>query len=205
MRGFCTADVSNATQRLYSAGPQLRPRSANRRLCGYAFTVKVPPGDNLFVLAALELAQPGEVLVIDSGGDDSCAMIGELLTEHSLRRGLAGFAIDGAIRDAEHLSKSAMPIFSRAVTNRGAAKAGPGEINVPVVCGRMAVSPGDIVLGDEDGLVFLPNRFADEVKAYVHQRESKEQAFRARIAAGEFGARIEELMSQAGYTLTKSS
>ncbi|MFF7709929.1 RraA family protein [Pseudomonas sp. NPDC007930] len=123
------------------------------KLCGPAFTVRVRPGDNLMIHKALMMVQPGDVLVIDGGGDLSQAVIGGLVRTTALRVRLGGIVIDGAVRDLEELAEGVLPVFAAGHTHRGPSKDGPGEINVPVACAGLAVLPGDLVLGDADGVI----------------------------------------------------
>jgi regulator of RNase E activity RraA len=126
------------------------------KLCGPAFTLRVRPGDNLMVHKALMMVEPGDVLVIDGGGDVSQAVIGGLVRTTALRVKLGGIVIDGAVRDLEELAEGIVPIFAAGHTHRGPSKDGPGEINVPVACAGLCVLPGDLVLGDADGVIAIP-------------------------------------------------
>ena len=132
-------------------------------LCGPAVTVRVRPGDNLMIHKALMMVQPGDVLVIDGGGDVSQALVGGLMRTTCVARKLAGLVIDGAIRDLCEWAEEGMPIFARGHTHRGPSKDGPGEINVPVSCAGMAVLPGDLIVGDADGVIAVPAADAAEV------------------------------------------
>jgi len=152
------------------------------KLVGCALTVKCRPGDNLYIYKALTLLQPGHVLVIDAQGDTSNAAIGELIKLYALQRGCAGFVIDGAIRDVSAFADT--PCYARGVVHCGPYKTGPGEINVPVSIGGMIVSPGDLVVGDEDGLVAFPQAVADEVIQAAARHADHEAAVMAEIASG---------------------
>jgi RraA family protein len=131
------------------------------RLVGPAVTVRTRAGDNLAVHRALAMLGPGDVLVVDGGGDETRALVGEIMKTIAEQRGAAGFVIDGAIRDAAAFAASTFPCFARAAMHRGPSKDGPGEINVPVAIGGCVVSPGDIVVGDEDGVVAVPPSVAE--------------------------------------------
>ena len=124
-------------------------------LLGTAFTVKAPIGDNMVFHRALDLAQPGDVIVVDGGGCCDRSLAGEIMMTYAAKRGIAGIVVDGALRDVDGLRNSPMPIYCKGITPQGPYKHGPGEINVPVCCGGVAVLPGDIVVGDADGLVFI--------------------------------------------------
>lgn len=125
-------------------------------MCGPAVTVRVRPGDNLMIHKALMMVQPGDVLVIDGGGDLTQALMGGLMRTTCMAKGLAGVVIDGAVRDLAEWAQDGMPVFARGHTHRGPGKDGPGEINVPVACAGLVVMPGDLVLGDADGVIAVP-------------------------------------------------
>ena len=152
-RPLPVANVGDAMNRMFAAGPRLRPMHAGGVLAGPAITVRTRPSDNLMVHKALDLAQPGDVVVIDSGGDLTNAVIGELMIAHAEHRRLAGMVINGAIRDAAAIRAGSFPVFAAGVTFRGPFKDGPGEINVPIAIDGMVIQPGDLMLGDEDGVV----------------------------------------------------
>jgi regulator of RNase E activity RraA len=148
--------------------------------------VRTRPGDNLAIHEALELIRPGDVLVVDGGGDVSRALVGEIMKAIAQRRGCAGFVIDGAIRDADALARDSFPCFARAAIHAGPYKAGPGEINVPVSIGGMVVHPGDIVVGDGDGVVAFPAAIAETLLAATRRQEEKEAAILVAIAEGTY-------------------
>ncbi|BDR07181.1 RraA family protein [Comamonas thiooxydans] len=147
-------------------------------LCGPAVTVRVRPGDNLMIHKALMMVQPGDVLVIDGGGDVSQALVGGLMRTTCVARKLAGLVIDGAIRDLCEWAEEGMPIFARGHTHRGPSKDGPGEINVPVSCAGMAVLPGDLIVGDADGVIAVPAADAAEILQRSRAHLVKEAAIR---------------------------
>jgi len=125
------------------------------KLAGPAFTVEVRPGDNLMIHAAMAMAKPGDVLVIDGKGDTSCALMGALMLNGCKVLGLGGVVIDGAVRDTEELRELGFPVFARAANPNGPTKFVPGRINWPVSVGGVAVRPGDLVVGDADGVVVV--------------------------------------------------
>lgn len=147
-------------------------------LCGPAVTVRVRPGDNLMIHKALMMVQPGDVLVIDGGGDVSQALVGGLMRTTCVARKLAGLVIDGAIRDLCEWAEEGMPIFARGHTHRGPSKDGPGEINVPASCAGMAVLPGDLIVGDADGVIAVPAADAAEILQRSRAHLAKEAAIR---------------------------
>src|SRR5262249_40916221 len=141
----------------------LRAFHRGGRLVGTAFTVRTRPGDNLAIHEALALAGTGDVIVVDGGADDTRALVGEIMKTIAEYGGIAGFVIDGAIRDAAAFGASDFPCFARAAIHRGPYKNGPGEINVPVSIGGCVVSPGDLVVGDGDGVVAFAASVAEPV------------------------------------------
>ncbi len=140
------ANVSDVMSRMSAGGPRLRPMHGKGALAGPALTVKTRPGDNLMVHKAFDLAEPGDVIVVDAGGDLTSAIIGELMVAHARKRGVAGCVIDGAIRDSAAIGAGDFPVFAAGVTHRGPYKDGPGEINVAIAIGGMVIEPGDLVL-----------------------------------------------------------
>lgn len=154
------------------------------KMVGTALTVKTRPGDNLIIYKALTIMKPGDVLVVDAQGDTINAVIGELIKLYALQRGCVGFVIDGAIRDVASFIDT--PCYAKAVVHCGPYKTGPGEVNVPVSIGGMIVNPGDIVVGDEDGVVAFSSAVAEEVLAKARDHEALEERIKAEIATGKF-------------------
>ena len=178
------ANVSDSMARLTAAGARLRPMHGGGGMAGPALTVKAPPGDNLMLHKAIQLAQPGDVVVMDAGGELTNALMGELMLMQFVGRGVAGIVINGAIRDAAFLRGHAMPVYAAGVTHCGPYKNGPGEINVPVAIDGMVVEPGDLVIGDEDGLLCVPFADAEAVLAASEAKYAAEQKQMANIQAG---------------------
>jgi RraA family protein len=176
LRKIATAHLSDNMHRLHAVGSDLWPCHRGGKLVGPALTVKVGPGDNLMVHKAIDIARPGDVIVVDAGGINTQAIIGEIMSSLAERNGAAGMVIDGAIRDADALALSSFPIYASGVTHRGPYKNGPGEINVPVVIGDAVVNPGDIIIGDDDGLLVLPQALAEETIALALDQAKKEAA-----------------------------
>ena len=197
-----TPNISDNMQRHYGAAAGLRPFHRGGKLVGPAFTVKTRPGDNLLVHKAIDMASPGDVIVVDAGGELAQAIIGEIMSAHAAKRGVAGFVIDGAIRDADAIAGANWPVFARGVTHRGPYKDGPGEINVPVCIGGMVVHPGDIIVGDADGVLAVPQDMAEEVIAAARAQNQKEEATLAAIAAGAIDrAWVDEMLRKKGDVL----
>jgi RraA family protein len=177
--------VSNVSDNMLRGhGASLQPFHRSGRMVGTAFTVRTRPGDNLMVHKAIDMAAPGDVIVVDAGGALENAIIGELMAGWAARRGVAGIVIDGAIRDSEVLSAGDFPVYAIGVTHRGPWKDGPGEINVPVCIDGMVVMPGDLIAGDHDGVLAIPQHDALRVIEAAEAQYRKEQASLAAIAAG---------------------
>ncbi len=171
------ANVSDAMHRMNAGGTSLRPMHAGGVLVGAAVTVKTRPGDNLMMHKAFDVAAPGDVIVVDAGGDVTNALIGENAAAYAESLGLAGVVINGAIRDSAAIAARAFPIFAIGITHRGPYKDGPGEVNVPISIDGMVIAPGDLILGDADGVVCVPRERVEEVYAAAfakHQQDEKD-------------------------------
>jgi regulator of RNase E activity RraA len=179
-----TAHVSDCMQRLFAAGAGLRPLHRGGKLIGNALTVKVRPGDNLMVHKAIDIARPRDVIVVDAGGELTHAIVGELMMRHAQKRGVAGLVIYGAVRDLATIGADTYPVYGVGVTHRGPYKDGPGEINVPVAIGGMVIEPGDIVIGDEDGVVAVPLGKAEGILELTAAQRRREEKVMLEILAG---------------------
>lgn len=185
-RTAATAVISDNLERL-PGGVGLAPyHKRSGVMVGTAFTVRTRPGDNLTIHEALELVRPGDVLVVDGGADLSRALIGEIIMQIAIWKRLAGVVIDGAIRDAAGVAELPLPCFARGVTHKGPYKDGPGEINAPVTIGGMVVQPGDIVVGDEDGVVAFPQSIAADLLVAVRAQELREAEMIKSIHEGRY-------------------
>lgn len=183
-RDLPLANVSDVMSRMAAGGPRLRPMHGGGVLVGPALTVKTRPGDNLMVHKAIDMAERGDVIVVDAGGDLTSAIIGELMSTHAERRGVAGFIINGAVRDAGALRAGRFPVFAAGVTHRGPYKDGPGEINCTVAIDGMVIEPGDLVLGDEDGVLCVPFEATGPVHTAARAKMEAEHKQMAEIRAG---------------------
>ncbi len=197
--------VSNVSDNLLRGrGTNLQPFHRGTTMVGTAFTVRTRPGDNLIVHKAIDMAAPGDVIVVDAGGALENAIIGELMAGWAEKRGVAGIVIDGAIRDSETLAEWDFPVYAAGITHRGPWKDGPGEINVPVSVGGMVVEPGDLVAGDADGLIAIPQADAEAVIAAAEAQNRKEQASMAAIKAGTWDRQwVDELLKARGADFSK--
>ena len=179
------ATVYEANGQRGAVSPALKPLDPATRMAGRAVTVHLEPADNWFIHVALLEAGPGDVLVVDAQGYLDAGPWGDVLTLAAQERGLAGLVIDGAVRDSQDIVAAGFPVFARGLCIRKTTKVQRGRVNVPVTVGGVVVNPGDVVVGDADGLVIVP---ADEVETALvlsEERERKEDLMRARIRAGE--------------------
>lgn len=179
------ANVSDSMNRMTAGGARLRPMHRAGVLAGPALTVKCRPGDNLMLHYAIDIAQPGDVIVVDAGGDLTNALIGEMMIAYALKRGVAGIVINGAIRDAASIGANDFPMFAAGISHRGPYKDGPGEINVPIAIDGMVIEPGDLVIGDDDGLLCVPFDQVAEVYDRAHAKHAAELKQLDQIAKGE--------------------
>ncbi|WP_157966324.1 RraA family protein [Oceanibium sediminis] len=186
LREFCSADISDMLNRMYTMGSNIRNLINNQRLVGPACTVKVYPGDNLMVHRVLDIAKPGDVVVVDCCGNDSHAVMGDLVSAKAKHRGIAGFVIDGLIRDQDDMKEIDLPVYARGVTPLGPLHRGPGEINYAVSCGGVVVNPGDIVVADTDGVVVVRHEYAAELLERQRQNKERMEKYVADVRRGVF-------------------
>ncbi|MFA1820050.1 RraA family protein [Virgibacillus oceani] len=161
---FFVPDIADLVGPLYSMDASLRPGyKPMKKLLGTAFTVKIPPGDNLMLIKALTLAEPGDVIVVDARGHSTHCCGGAGHTLISKRRGISGMVVDGAYRDMSQIEDLDFPIFCKGIHPATGPKVGPGEIGVPISCGGVIVNPGDVIVGDEEGVCCIPKQYVDKV------------------------------------------
>lgn len=195
------ATVHEAQGRSGLLRPYMRPIYPAARLAGTAVTVLCAPGDNLMIHAAVAVVQPGDVLVVSTFSESNDGMFGELLAESCRAHGVGGLVIDAGVRDVTELTSLNFPVWSKAISAQGTIKTTAGSVNVPIVCAGQAVAPGDVVIGDYDGVVIVPREHASGVAAAADQRLAKEEATRARLKAGELGLDLyglRQLLEQRG-------
>ena len=178
------ANVSDSMNRMTAAGATLRPMHASGGMAGAALTVRARPGDNLMFQKAIDMAVPGDIIVVDAGGDVTNALMGELMLAYAITRGVVGFVVNGAIRDVDAFKETNLPTFAVGVTHRGPYKDGPGEINVPIAIDGMVFEPGDIVIGDSDGVLCVPLDQAEEILAKAEAKHAAETRQLQAIAEG---------------------
>jgi regulator of RNase E activity RraA len=166
-------------------------------LSGPAFTVKTRPGDNLMVHKALDIASPGDVVVVDAGGDLTNSIIVEIMVRYAINRGLAGIVINGSIRDSDALRRLNFPVYAAGVTHRGPLKSGPGEIGRAIAIDGMVIEPGDLIIGDGDGLLCIPFDEVEEVYEAAAAKKKAEDKTLADLKARFDGPRLGRRHAQA--------
>ena len=176
-RGIPVANIDDNCGRIAAVDASIYPLNPKARLLGTAFTVNAPAGDNLLFHKALDMAQPGDVIVLANKGSMSRALCGEIMSSYAKSRGLAGIIIDGCVRDSYTLSQMDFPVYAKGVTPNGPYKNGPGEMYFPVSFAGIIINPGDIIIGDSDGLIAVRPEYAAELaekaRAY-HAGEEKQ-------------------------------
>lgn len=196
---FETPDISDMMNRLYTMDPGIKNVINDAPMTGPACTVKVFPGDNLMVHKALDIIQPGDIIVVDAGGSRMNGIIGDLIATKAKHREAAGFIIDGVVRDLPGMQAVGLPVYTRGVTPIGPLHRGPGEINYPISCGGIVVNPGDIICCDLNGVTVVRQDFAEEILTrLINQRESL-AAYIAGVQRGEFSNTwVDTLLDGAG-------
>ena len=203
-RPLPVSNVSDVMARMTATAPRLQPMHAGGVMAGPALTVRTRPGVNLMVHKAIDLAERGDVSVVDAGGDLTNAIIGEMMLTQATRRGVAGFVIDGSIRDVASVRTSETPVYAAGVTHRGPYKNGPGEINCTVSVGGMIVNPGDLMLGDADGVVCVPFDDAESILADARAKHEAELQQMAKSVAGTLDRRwVDEALTRLGCVTVK--
>jgi len=199
LRGIPSSVIGDVVGRLVGT-TLLRP--VNRSpvtACGNAVTVRVRAGDNLLIHRALDMLEPGDILLVDGEGDVSRALVGEIMMTSARVRGAVAFVMDGAIRDVEAFEEHRFPCWARGISLRGPYKDGPGTINQPITVGGMVVNPGDVIAGDSDGIVAIPPAEALEVARLAKEKVAQEQQTIAAILAGTYSsAWVEATLKQKG-------
>lgn len=198
---FASADVSDLLNRLYTMSAEIKNLTdPSLRLIGPACTVKVFPGDNLMVHKSLDLAEPGDVIVVDAGGSPMNGVLGDLVSTKARHRGIAGFVVDGLVRDLPRIRDLGdFPVFARGTTPIGPLHRGPGEINYPISAGGIVVHAGDIIVADLDGVVVVPNDVADSLLERLRAQREAQAAYLAAIQRGEFSnVWVDSLLAEAG-------
>lgn len=175
-QGLPSSNINDEINRLYCMHDYMRllnPDTA-RPLLGTAITVKAPIGDNLFFHQALDMAQPGDIIVVDGASGCNRSLAGEIMLRFAEKKGLAGIVVDGCLRDLDGIVRLNMPVYAKGITPQGPWKFGPGEINVPIACGGQVVFPGDILVGDRDGIVVVRPQDAAMIAEAAQKKKAGE-------------------------------
>jgi regulator of RNase E activity RraA len=200
-RAVDVALVSDLMNRLYTLNSGLHPivPPADGLLIGTACTVKVFPGDNLMVHASLDIARPGDVVMVDTAGSTINAVLGDMVANKAKARGISGFIVDGLVRDVAGMLEAGVPIWARGVTPRGPLHRGPGELNYPISCGGVSVSAGDLVMANSDGVVVVPRESAKDVLQRAETKKLKESDYVAAVKRGQFSNKwVQDTLEDSG-------
>ena len=181
------ATIHEAQGRTGLLRPYMRPIYPSARVAGSAMTVLCPAGDNLMIHAAVEVCEPGDVLIVAPSLESTHGMFGELLATSCRAHGVAGLVIDAGVRDVTDITAMNFPVWSKAISAEGTMKSGAGSVNVEIVCAGAVVCPGDVIVGDQDGVVIVKREAATEVARLGAERISREEKSRERLRAGELG------------------
>jgi len=202
---FDTPTISDLMNRLYSMLPAIKNvTDPSLRILGPACTVKVFPGDNLMVHKSLDIAEPGDVIVVDTSASPLTAVLGDLVCTKARHRRVAGFVVDGLVRDLPAIQALGdFPVFARGVTPIGPLHRGPGEVNYPISAGGIVVNPGDVIVGDLNGVVVAPREIADELVRRLTERKAAEADYTAAVARGDFSNEwVDNLLADSGIERT---
>ena len=195
---FKTPLISDLTNRLFTMNSSIQNLANKTQISGPACTVKVFPGDNLMVHKSLDIAKPGDIVVVDAGGASINAIIGELVCYKAKARGITAFVIDGLVRDIPGIQQVDFPVFARGVSPIGPSHRGPGEINYPISCGGVVVEPGDIICGDENGVTVVKAEIAEELLVKLVKKDNSLREYVANVEKGIFSNEwIDEVLDAA--------
>ncbi len=205
LSAFPTPEISDLLNRMYALDPAIHCLTAcDHRLWGPACTVRVFPGDNLMVHKSLDIVRPGDVVVIDAGGSPMNAVLGDIVATKAKHRGIAGFVVDGLIRDLPGVQEVGLPVYARGTTPIGPLHRGPGEINYPISCGGTIVNPGDVIIADPAGIVAVPRDEVPEVLRRLNAHAARMVEYLAAVQRGEFSnAWVDRLLDQSGCLIVE--
>jgi len=204
-KGIPSSNINDEMNRLYCMEAAISPLNEVESMVGTAFTVKAPIGDNLIFHKALDMAQPGDIIIVDGAGAMDRSLAGEIMITFAEKKGIAGLVVDGALRDLDGIKRCSMPVYAKGITPQGPFKNGPGEIGVPVCCGGIVVFPGDIIVGDSDGIVVIRPDDAGEVLKAAQKKLASETVKLTKYAAegpdyGPHAERIQSSLEKKGAT-----
>ncbi len=185
-KAFETTDISDLLNRMYTMHYGISNLCNDKSLVGPAITVKLFPGDNLMLHKALDVAEPGDVVVVDTSGSDRNAVFGDLIANKALHRGIAGFVIDGLIRDLDGVKETGLPVYARGVTSFGPLHRGPGELNYTISCGGIVVNPGDIISADTSGVVVVAQHVAQNAALKLKAHHARMEQYVSDVKRGIF-------------------
>ena len=195
---FEVPDISDTLNRLYALDSQIRLQNSEEyALCGNVCTVRVFPGDNLMVHKALDICRPGDIIAVDAHGERSLnAILGDLICTKAKHRGIAGFVVDGLVRDMPGIDELGFPVFARGTTAVGPLHRGPGEINYPISCGGVVINPGDILIADKAGTVVIPHGHVAMILARLKSNREHMASYLSAVQRGEFSNNwVDELLA----------